>query len=66
VSYKALAPWVVPLALMIGIAAVAISYWFLAIPVVLIAGAGVPLRLRYLKEHPPEAELRRRNFWDLR
>jgi hypothetical protein len=63
---KALAPWLIPLAMVVAIAATTISWWIGGIAVAAAIGYAIHLRLEYLKEHPPEPELRRRNFWDFR
>jgi len=53
--------------LVVAVIAIAISTWVgIAVALLVILG-GVPyLRLVYLKEHPPDPELRHRNFWDVR
>jgi len=62
-----LAPWLIPLAMLIGVASAAIALWLCAVVLLVCAGVILPyLRLQYLKDHPPDPELRRRNFWDLR
>ena len=62
-----LLPWLFPLMLIVGLAAVAISAVLgLVVLGVLLLGVVPYLRLQYLKQHPPNPELRRRNFWDLR
>jgi hypothetical protein len=62
-----LAPWLIPLALVVGIIAVAVSVSLGVVLLVVLLLLVVPyLRLQYLKQHPPNPELRHRNFWDFR
>jgi hypothetical protein len=59
-----LAPWLIPLALAVGVIATAIST--LAGVIVFTAACSIALpalRLRYLKRHPPRAELVKKPFW---
>ncbi len=63
---KWLLPWVFPLVVVVGLIMVAVSVWLgMVVLLVLVVGV-VRLRLRYLKQNPPDPELRHRNFWDLR
>lgn len=61
-----LLPWLIPVALVLGLVAVSVStvlgWLFLA----LVVGVLVSMRVQDLRDHPPNPELRRRNFWDLR
>jgi hypothetical protein len=55
------------LGLVVVVIAIAISVWLGIAVVLLLLLGGVPyLRLQYLKQHPPDRELRHRNFWDFR
>ena len=65
-SPRWLLPWLIPLGMVAGLIAIAVSVWFgVLMYFVLLFGAGY-LRLQYLKQHPPDPELRHRNFWDFR
>lgn len=68
---KWLGPWVIPIALVVGvlggvvassagIQADAIIYFLL---IAVFVGLLARLRLRYLKEHPPDPELQHKPFW---
>jgi formate hydrogenlyase subunit 4 len=60
-----LGPWLVPLALLASVVAVAISKWLGIAVVVICASTLLPyLRLQHLKRHPPDPELRSRKFWE--
>ena len=62
-----LAPWLVPAGVVFGAIAVAVSIWLGALSfLVLMFGVMPYLRGQYLKQHSPDPELRRRNFWDFR
>jgi hypothetical protein len=62
-----LGPWLLPLIVIVGVIAVAVSFWLgLAVLLVLAFGVIPYLRLQYLKRHPPDPELHHRNFWDFR
>ncbi|HEY2436936.1 MAG TPA: hypothetical protein VGH93_07125 [Solirubrobacteraceae bacterium] len=64
---RSLAPWLLPLLLVAGVIAIAVSFWLgLLVLVALLFGVIPYLRLQYLKQHPPDPELRRRTFWDFR
>jgi hypothetical protein len=57
-------PWLPPLGLVIGVIALSISVGLGVVVLVVVALGLLPyLRLQHLKEHPPDPELRRRNFW---
>lgn len=64
---KWLIPWLLPLLMVIAVLALALSVALgLAILGILLCGVLPYLRYRSLKRDPPEPELRRKNFWDLR
>lgn len=62
-----LLPWLLPLAIVAGLIGITVSVWLgVLIVLVLLIGVLPYLRLQHLKQHPPDPELRRRNFWDFR
>ena len=64
---KWLVPWLVPVGVVFGVIAVAVSIWLGALLLLALVLGVIPyLRAQYLKQHPPDPELRRRNFWDFR
>lgn len=64
---RSVAPWFLPLLLVAGAIAIAVSFWLgLLVMVALLFGVIPYLRLQYLKQRPTAPELRRRNFWDFR
>ena len=59
-----LAPWLIPLALAVGVIATAISAVVGVILLTAVCFTALPaLRLRYLKRHPPPTELVKKPFW---
>ncbi len=61
-----LAPWLIPLALLIGVIGAAVELWVGLAVLVVFACVLLPyLRIRHLREHPPDPELRHRNFWEI-
>jgi hypothetical protein len=64
---KWLLPWLFPIIVIVGLVAVSISVLLgLLVLFALFWGFVLYRRAQSLKEHPPNPELRRRNFWDLR
>jgi hypothetical protein len=61
---RSLLPWVVPLVLVLAVVAFAIGgeIALLAVSVIVLAGLAA-VRLRYLKDHPPDPELVSKPFW---
>ncbi|HWF73508.1 MAG TPA: hypothetical protein VG186_09200 [Solirubrobacteraceae bacterium] len=60
----ALLPWAFPLALVAAVILTALSITIAAVALSLLAVVALGVwRARYLKKHPPEAELSNRPFW---
>lgn len=59
-----LAPWLIPLALAVGVIAIAMSTLAGVIVFTVVSLVALPaLRARYLKRHPLPAELVKKPFW---
>jgi hypothetical protein len=64
---KWLLPWLFPIIVIVGLVAVSISVLLgMLVLFALFWGLVLYVRAQNLKEHPPNPELRRRNFWDFR
>jgi hypothetical protein len=63
---KWLLPWLFPIIVIVGLVAVSISVLLGVLVLVALFWGLAYVRAQYLKEHPPNPELRRRNFWDFR
>lgn len=62
-----LTPWVLPLFVIAAVIAAAVAVWLeLAVLLVFVLGVVPNQRLQHVKEHPPDPERRRRNFWVVR
>lgn len=60
---KWLIPWLVPIGLAIAVILVVINVWVGAAFLLVVLCVGLPyLRIQYLKQHPPDPELKKKRF----